>query len=136
MNALVVDASVAVGWVLADEKDPLASEALPWLQSVQGVVPQHWHFEIRNALLSAERRGRLSGGLVEDHLETLALLPIVTDQEPDLPGALVLARAHNLTFYDALYLELALRQSAGMASYDDALVRACNAEGVTVSTSA
>ena len=120
---------------MADENDPLAVDALTLLQTVQAVVPQHWHLEIRNALLSAERRGRLPSGMVDDHVETLSLLPILTDQDPDLHRAIALARTHNLTIYDALYLELALRLSADMASHDDALVRACQREDVTVATS-
>ena len=135
VSLVVVDASVAVGWVLADEGDPLAGEALTLLQTTQTVVPQHWHLEIRNALLYAERRGRLPNGMLDVHVETLALLPIQTDQNPDLQLALALARSHNLTIYDALYLELALRLGADLASHDSALVRACQAEGVAASPS-
>ena len=135
MNELVLDASVAVGWVLADESDQLAADTLTLLQTVPAVVPQHWHLEIRNALLTAERRGRLPSGMVEDHVETLGLLPILTDQDPDFRKTLALARTHTLTFYDALYLELAIRQGAAMASHDAALVRACHREGITVPTS-
>jgi predicted nucleic acid-binding protein len=41
-----------------------------------------------------------------------------------------LARRHNLTFYDAAYLELALREDIALATLDHALVRAATAEGV------
>ena len=55
----VIDASVASAWMLDDESDPFANEVYAILQANDGVVPQHWHFEIRNALLMAGRRAAL-----------------------------------------------------------------------------
>ena len=43
---------------------------------------------------------------------------------------MTLARAHGLTFYDALYLELAQREQATLLSLDKELLRAAAAEGV------
>ncbi|WP_206437042.1 hypothetical protein [Paracoccus haematequi] len=43
-----------------------------------------------------------------------------------------LARRLRLTVYDALYLELALRQGASLASLDTALLAAARAEAVPV----
>jgi predicted nucleic acid-binding protein len=43
---------------------------------------------------------------------------------------LALARAHRLTAHDALYLELALRRSAALATLDARLREAARAEGV------
>ncbi|MCY4475638.1 MAG: type II toxin-antitoxin system VapC family toxin [Chloroflexi bacterium] len=41
-----------------------------------------------------------------------------------------LARTHRLTFYDALYLELAVRRSAQLATLDRNLAAAASNEGV------
>ena len=96
-------------------------------------MPQLWHLETRNSLLVAERRGRLSAGGVKERLDALKGLPIRTDEEPDLQSAFDLARAHGLSFYDVLYLELAKRESTELATLDGALGRAAVAEGVSLS---
>ena len=96
-------------------------------------MPDLWHLETRNTLLVAERRGRLSAGGVKERLDALKSLPIRTDEEPDLQSAFDLARAHELSFYDALYLELAKRESAELATLDGVLGQAAVAEGVPLS---
>lgn len=45
---------------------------------------------------------------------------------------LTIAMAHNLTIYDAAYLELAIRRSLPLATLDRKLARAARAEGVEV----
>ncbi len=130
MSGLVVDASVVVAWLFDDEEEPRANGALELLEEDGALVPHLWHLETRNALLIAERRGRLSRGGVKERVDALRGLPIRTDEEPDLQSAFDLARAHDLSFYDALYLELAKRESAGLATLDGALGRAAVAEGV------
>ena len=54
---------------------------------------------------------------------------IETDHEPNFHATMQLALTHNLTFYDALYLELAIRRNAQLATLDSALSRAATAEG-------
>ena len=133
MSGLVVDASVVVAWLFDDEDEPRADRVLGQLVEDGALVPQLWHLETRNALLTAERRGRLSSEEVKERLDALKGLPIATDEEPDLQSAFALARAHELSFYDALYLELAKRESAGLATLDSSLSRAAAAEGVPLS---
>ena len=93
-------------------------------------APQLWHYEVRNALLTAERRGRLPPGGATERLDGLADLDIVTDGEADLRAAFDLAVTHGLSFYDALYLELAARRGAALATLDARLARAAAAEGI------
>ena len=133
MSGLVVDASVVVAWLFDDEDEPRADRVLERLEEDRALVPQIWHLETRNSLLTAERRGRLSSGEVKERLDALKGLPIGTDEEPDLQSAFDLARAHGLSFYDALYLELAKREGAELATLDGALGRAAAAEGVALS---
>ena len=133
MSGLVVDASVVVAWLFDDEDEPRADRVLKRLEEEGALVPQLWHLEMRNSLLTAERRGRLSEGAVKERLDALRSLPIRTDEESDLQSVFDLARAHDLSFYDALYLELAKRESAELATLDGALARAATAEGVPLS---
>ena len=133
MSGLVVDASVVLAWLFDDEEEPRADRVLERLEEDGALVPHLWHLETRNTLLIAERRGRLSATGVKERLDALKGLPIRTDEEPDFQSAFDLARAHRLSFYDALYLELAKRESADLATLDGALGRAAVAEGVPLS---
>ena len=133
MSGLVVDASVVVAWLFDDEEEPRADSVLERLKEAGALVPQLWHLETRNSLLMAERRGRMSEGEVKERLDALKGLPIRTDEDPDLQSAFDLARAHGLSFYDALYLELAKRASAELATLDGPLGRAAVSEGVALS---
>ena len=127
---LVLDPSVVLAWLLDDEHEPTADTAMESLPAGTTWVPQHWHFEVRNGLLMGERRGRLSRERCNSCIGSLQAIPVQTDNEADLDSALGLAREHGLTFYDALYLELARRRSAGLATLDAALQQAAQAEGV------
>jgi predicted nucleic acid-binding protein len=131
MNAIVVDASVAASWLFDDEDDPRSAMALRALEDGPGLVPQLWHYEMRNILLVAVRRGRISEGGMVDRVAALDDLPLATDNEPNLGRALALASLHNLSFYDALYLELACRREAALATLDARLNEAARLEGVS-----
>ena len=133
MSGLVVDVSVVMSRLFDEEGDPRADMALERLKDEGAVVPNLWHLEARNALLAAERRGRLSAGAVDEGLDALKGLPIRTDQEPDLQSPLNLARPRDLPFYRALYLELAKREGSELATLDGALGRAAAAGGVPLS---
>ncbi len=128
MTALVVDASVATAWLLEDEDEPDSIAILDVLRERDALVPQLWHVQIRNALLSAERRGRITPSQTAERLSYLGTLLIHTDHEPDFDAAIALARNHRLTFYDATYLELALRRRLPLATLDNALARAAESE--------
>ena len=93
-----------------------------------------WHLEVRNSLFVATRRGRLSLGAPTERLGALRELPVRTDSGLDLSLAFVLAQKHGLSYYDAVYLELAKRHSAPIATLDKALARAAGNEGLHVMT--
>ena len=132
MNAFVLDASVAITWLLDDEENPAADAARLRIVDGGAFVPQVWHLEVRNALLVAERRGRLTVASAVERLRSLRELPIYTDAEPDFEAAFELARGHRLAIYDAVYLELARRRNEALATLDAALVRAAAAEGLSL----
>lgn len=130
MSTLVLDASVTMSWFLDDEKDSRAEIAQSRLTKDTALVPQLWHMEVRNCLLVAGRRRHISASRVTECLEALKWLPIQTDMDLNLSTAFSLAQMHGLSFYDAVYLELAKRQNAALASLDAALVRAAESEGL------
>ena len=61
-------------------------------------------------MLTAERHDRITAERLEERLYDLIALPVITDTDPDFDAAFSLARTHNLSFYDATYLELATRR--------------------------
>ena len=132
MTDFVLDASVALAWFLDDEQAPQADNVRARLVRDRAFVPQLWHLEVRNGLIIAERRGRLSATRMNECLEALKWLPIQTDSEAALEMVVPLARLHRLSVYDAVYLELAKRRNAALASLDAALLRAAEEESVRV----
>ncbi len=130
MTVLVIDSSVAVAWLLEDENEPRAIIALDAVNEEGGFVPAIWHAEVRNAMLTAERSGRVSDDKIANISRIIEELPIDTDSQPDFDAAMDLARKHRLSFYDAVFLELAKRLSAQLATLDRALARAARSEGV------
>ena len=130
MRHFVLDASVAVAWLLSEKTASNAEKALLRLEDDEALVPHLWHLELRNGLLVASRRGRITADELTERLNALHGLPIRTDTEPDLSLAFVLAEKHGLSFYDAVYLELAIRHSAPVATLDRTLARAADAEGL------
>ncbi len=60
----------------------------------------------------------------------LSDLPIRTDRHANLETAFALAERHALSFYGAVYLELACRHEAPLATFDNALARAAADEGL------
>jgi predicted nucleic acid-binding protein len=128
----VVDASVALGWALEDEAHSLPAQALAQLLASEAWAPSLWWFELRNALVVNERRGRLSEADTALFLNSVARLPVNLDREPDGTTVLMLARRHRLTVYDSSYLELALRLGVPLASLDGELRQAATACGVAL----
>ena len=90
--------------------------------------------EVRNALLQAERRGRIIPVQTQDMFVGLADIRVATDSAPDYNAVLRLARLHDLSVYDALYLELAMRSNLQLATLESRLGRAAAQEGLLMAT--
>lgn len=127
-----MDASVAGAWLLHDERSPRADQALVHLRATGGVVPEICHLEVHNTLLVAERRGRLQAADTDRSLAAWRSLPLRTVPTARFDAVLGLARRRRLTFYDAVYLELAKHAGATLATLDRALLQAAGAEGVPI----
>lgn len=131
----VLDGSVALSWCFPDEKDRSAQSLLKELRGVVAAVPGLWLLEVANALVSGERRGRLTQAETSEALRLLSRLPFQVDDRSGLlftADLLALARQHSLTAYDAAYLELALRLDLPLATLDRRLQAAAKAAGVTL----
>lgn len=133
--AFVVDASVALAWHFEDEPSDYADRVLEQLRQDGAVVPAIWLLEIANGLVIAERRKRLSAAKLARAVELTIELPVfISEAEAQvaLGPVLDLARAHNLSAYDAAYLELAMREGQPLATEDAALRAAAERVGVAL----
>jgi predicted nucleic acid-binding protein len=131
--SFVVDASIALAWHFEDEVSEYADRILDRLREDRAAAPSIWPLEVANALLVAERRGRLSPARVARAVELLLELPVSihdTAADPALGPVLDLARTHGLSAYDAAYLELAMREGLPLATQDEALRAAAQRAGV------
>jgi len=130
VSRFVLDASVALRWVLDPQPPPYASRVRDGLHagSLAPVVPWLWHWEVANSVAYHERQGLISAS------ETVAAWAsvrawsalVATDAQPQVPlaAAFELARHYGLTVYDASYLELAMRLRVPLATLDHQLLRA------------
>ena len=130
--AFVPDASVAAAWLLPDEGAALADLALDRLGQDAAMVPDLFWHELRNLLLSAERRGRIAQYHADASMARVRRLAIRCPGNSDDHHVMGLARAHRLTAYDASYLALAIREGCPLASLDRRLNEAATAEGVAL----
>ena len=130
MNQFVLDNSVAMRWLLASPHQALQDYAHDVLRSMTkkaAIVPNLWHLEAANVLVVAERKADVEVSEVERFIAQLEELPISIDlqtSQRSFSQILSLARAYNLSSYDAAYLELAIRENLPLASLDKALMKA------------
>lgn len=137
MNRFVLDASVAVAWVVGIPVDPYAVTVQSHVaRGWRAIVPPLWQLEVANALLLNERRKNLTSaeadrGLLD--LETfLASLADIDPAPATMRELANVARAYQLTVYDAAYLELAKRESLPIATLDKGLRAAAVKAGVAL----
>ena len=135
---LILDASMSLAWLLV-RKDlgeaELARQALKELRGSGAMVPALWYPEVGNALLLAERQRVITAQDSASFLSSLSFWGIAQDPVPPaltLTESILLGRMHNLTAYDATYLELTMRRAAVLATFDRKLAEAARAAGVRV----
>jgi len=131
----VIDNSVVMTWCFKDEENPYADDILDSLENATAYVPSIWPLEVGNVLLVAERKKRLSEA---DSIRFIALiteLPIIIEQEsPErmIKEIFALARKHELSSYDASYLDLAMRKGLPIATLDNNLIDAAKRSQVPI----
>jgi predicted nucleic acid-binding protein len=131
MPSLVIDASVASAWCFRSERSDYTEAVLEAvLTKLEAAAPAILAYELRNTVLTGVRRQRISRDDVAEFLNTFRRLPIHLTEPVSYDYIFDLALRHQLTYYDAAYLDLALREALPLASLDDALCGAARACGV------
>jgi len=131
--SIVVDSSVSLSWVFADETTDETEALLDRVRDEGGMVPALWEYEVCNALLSAMRRGWLDQAASTRIITLLRNINLrVVQSTFDMRRVFALASAHGLSAYDAAYLDLAMSQGVPLATLDQRLIDAATATGVEV----
>lgn len=134
---VVLDCSVAMSWYFEENSPELADAYLRIALSEGVVVPALWPFEILNAVLSAERRRKSTRVCSDKFLSLLGQLNAEIESPPvgsSCSQIIDIAQTHQLTAYDAAYLELAIRRKLPLLSCDAALLRAAERTGTIIRT--
>lgn len=113
---LVVDASVALKWVLLEED---RERALALLAEDELIAPDLLHVECANALTMRVRRGLISPVDARDALQVILNTPVLIRTSASLVAkALDLSIELGRSAYDSLYLALALAEGAILVTAD------------------
>ena len=135
MKSFVLDASVALRWLLDDPVPAYAQRVRQMLvRGDHALVPALWHLEIANGLAVAQRRSLLSGEDIDRALlDVEGMIAQAVDTEAlavSARQALATARAFRLSAYDAVYLDLAQERRLPLETLDERLRAAAAQAGV------
>ena len=132
--AFVVDASIALAWVLPSQASSIADALLKRIEVGDGaIVPPLWFLEVANGLLVAERRKTIAAPERRLALERLSALGLMVDDasaHDAFAQTSGLAEQYGLSVYDAVYLELAIRRGLPLGTRDRALQSAAERSGI------
>jgi len=124
---------VVSGWLTENQSSAYAEAVAERLKTSRAIAPPLLRLEVTNVLRTACKRQRLIAAQAHEMLTALAALPIDIDVTAPNPAQILdLALRHDLTAYDAMYLDLALRRALPVATRDLALADAARAAGVGV----
>jgi predicted nucleic acid-binding protein len=130
LPVVVVDASVAIPAMTGEA--PWPQQWLRWAQTDTILLaPPHFRTEVANGFLKGTT---VAFDELPARLRAMARSGVdVADRGwPGVLRATELASKHDLTVYDAMYLQLALDIEAPLATLDRRLAAAARAEGVEV----
>lgn len=131
---IVIDASIALAWLLGDERNDdalrLAERAQDDFDLRLAVPPIFWS-EATNVLAVSVRRARLTQS---EAMDGLAALRALAFEEFDVPfdTCLSVAIASSLSAYDAQYLVLAQELGGALWTTDGRLALAARHAGIQV----
>jgi predicted nucleic acid-binding protein len=129
---IVLDSSVILSGLLEDEQAALALQMFEKLQfsEIQGVIPLLCMTETANGLLMAYRRNRMDKKTLYHAIHVLEEMPFEVIDMPNVTKTTMLAEKHQLTFYDAVYVQIAIQEAISLATLDKALGQAARLEKI------
>ena len=131
MKTVVLDASAALAWMLPTQATPAAAKLLDQSNALIFEAPDVFAWEVRNVLLTMDRRGAFATGEYDEALAIYDDLAVrLSPPVFDIDRLAVLARQARFSLFDAAYLALALDRDWALASRDEGLLTAAKAAGV------
>lgn len=119
----VLDASIAVKWVLPEPDSPKALEADYRNRLHELVAPDTFPVEVAHALTKAERRNLLLPGEAATRLASvLAYPPFLHNYLPLLARAVDMASQARIGVYDCLYVAVARVEQCRVITADQRLL--------------
>ena len=113
---LVVDASVAAKWVLAE---PGSEAARLLTDEFTLIAPDTMLLELCNVMSRRERRKLLTAAQTDTAFDLLVeLSPLLYPTQPLVAAAFELSRGLQISFWDTIYLALALDRACGLITAD------------------
>jgi predicted nucleic acid-binding protein len=127
---IVIDCSYALAMVMPDEQRP---GSLTMVEEARLLAPPIWVFEVANAFRMAVRRSRLPTQEAARLTRRIDDYDVVVDAaDSSVQQRYVAAQTHDLTAYDAAYLDLALLRRCPLATLDARLAIQARRLGLVV----
>jgi len=130
VTSFVLDASVAIKWVIPDGREPLMGTALRLLQQYRDgeldfIVPDVFWAEVGNALWRGVKQGRWNRARAGLAAEEMRERDFQTVPSRLLVGeALEIASTYDRNIYDCLYAALAVQARTELITADERLANA------------
>ena len=133
MARCLIDANITLTWLFDEDDRRTALDQQ--FQSLELVAPWLWRLEVVHAILVRERRKHITQAQGSRYLQALESLGIEIVDEPvnrTLTGLAQTARPHQLSSYDAVYLDLAVSLRLPLFTDDGNLRDAAERVGVNL----
>lgn len=131
MPRCVIDASTTLAWLFNEsDRGPALQQQL---QNLDLVAPWLWRIEIVHVVLKRERQKKLTQAEGTQYLQAVESMGVEILGEPVDRTMVELAqsaRPHQLTSYDAVYFDLAVRLGIPMVTDDGNLQSAIKRVGI------
>jgi predicted nucleic acid-binding protein len=119
---IIIDASATVALLLDEDAKFPNIGSLSELAEDSLAAPSHWTAEVGNALVSNVRRRRLKRQEISWFVKRIERLGVEVFPPPNLAETALIADQAldlGLTFYDAVYIRMALTREASLLTLDD-----------------
>lgn len=131
MKSYVLDASVAGAWLFEETQDKSAIQFRNHALGCVAIIPQLFRYEISNLILNNTHKNETAARKAA--FKFIESIPVMMDfKTPRYLDLVELATEAQLTAYDAIYLELAIRYEVPLATFDKKLAKAATKQGIEI----
>lgn len=126
MRSYVIDASVGIKWFVPEVHEQAALDI--YRSTYEFIAPDLIYAEIGNILWKKWRRGEISDKVASGILRDFKEIKFLIYQSLDLAEeTLNIAKTYNLSFYDSLYVSVAVKTDTALITADQKLFQSLSA---------